>query len=259
MLIFDHVSAGYTNKKPVLKDVSFSLPAGALTALLGRNGSGKSTLFACVNREVRYDGTILLDGIRHRSLRARELARKAALLPQSLNKVHLTVRELASFGRNPHRTFGVRIGQEDREAVERAMQAVGVLPLAERYTDQLSGGERQKAYLAMVLAQETPLILLDEPTTYMDAAGQIEFMQLLADICRTGGKTLFMATHDLAFAAKYADHLLILDDGRVRFDGTVDECLTNHVMESVFGVRQHVLYDKAERYILFDAPKQGEM
>ena len=251
MLLLNDVTAGYIKHAPVLKHVGFHLNKGELAVLLGKNGSGKSTLFACVNREIRYKGCILVDGTDIHAISPRAAAQKIAILPQMLRKIHLTVEELVLLGRSPYINFAARPGKNDFDAVQEAMLSVGIQSLAEAYVDRISGGERQKAYLAMVLAQQTPLILLDEPTTYMDASCKAEFMHLLAQICRKEGKTLLIVTHDLELAVTYADRVLLLDAGELVFDGDADTCIAEGAIEKIFGVKQHVLYEENRRYVFY--------
>ncbi len=222
----------------VLGDVTLSLPLNTVTALIGRNGCGKSTLISALTGESRYTGSILLHGNELSSLSARERAETVAVLPQSLPAPHMTVGELVSLGRFPHLSLTQRRSLRDTQAVEQAMSDVEISSLRERYLDELSGGERQKAYLAMILAQETPLIVLDEPTTYMDLAFSHRFMEMLSTIKRERKKTVLIAMHDLSLAVRYADCVAVLDGGRLSHFSSVKECLEKEIIERTFGVRR---------------------
>lgn len=252
MLCLEQVSAGYGKNKTVLHNISFSLAAGKLTVLIGKNGCGKSTLLSCVNRTVKYKGEIYLDEENIAELSVREMAQRVILLPQTLKKVHLTVRELVMLGRSPHLAFGARLEKRDYEAVEYALNAVDMTSFANEYADRLSGGERQKAYLAMVLAVQAPLMLLDEPTTYMDIACKTEFMRLIKRINREEGKTLLIVTHDLESVLKYADNILIMEQGRIVFNDTVEKCMESDVLETCFGVRRRIVSDSDGQYVIFE-------
>ena len=221
-----------------LKDIDLQLPEGSFTALVGRNGSGKSTLLGCIGGTKAYRGEIRLCGEDLRRLPLRRRARRMALLPQTLALPHITVEELAGLGRNPYVDIGHRFTAADREAVSRAVEAAGVAELRGRFVDELSGGERQRAYLAMTLAQETDLLLLDEPTTHMDAAGGEDFLRMLSQL-RQQGKTLLVVMHDLAEAVRYADRMAVMDEGRMVFSGSTEECLAGSSLEQTLRVKRY--------------------
>lgn len=253
MLRFDGLTAGY-GKRQVLKKVRFSLEPGSITALLGKNGSGKSTLLSCVNRQLPYGGEIFCGEENLRDLSPEARAKKIAILPQSLAAPPIPVEELVLFGRNPYLGFGQRPSREDREAVQRAMEAVGISLWRGRRVNALSGGERQRAYLAMILAQEAPVILLDEPTTYLDVDHQGAFFQTLLQLKTRYRKTLLVILHDLNQAVRWADRILVLEEGRIAFDGTSAACLDSGVLEATFSVEKHMLREKG-RELGFFVPK----
>ena len=230
----------------ILDSISFRLRPGGLTALVGRNGSGKSTLLSCLDG-MPYKGTVLLNGQDLKKVTPRRRARMAAILHQDLAAPRLTVRELASFGRQPYLDFTGRLSPSDREAVERSLRDARVLELAERRVDTLSGGERQRAYLAMVLAQETELLLLDEPGAHLDRTWEASFLELLTGLEE---KTVLLAIHDLDAAVRYARDILVLDGGKLIFSGTVEECLRQEVLEKTFHLRRYT----AEEGRIFFAP-----
>ena len=253
MLDVQNLSAWYSKNKLILKNISFELKPGKLTVLLGKNGCGKSTVFACVNREIKYTGNISIASENISKMASVERAKKIAILPQYLEKVHITVNELVMFGRSPYIGFGRRPCELDRKIVDKCMHITGISDLSDSFVDEISGGERQKSYLAMVLAQETPIIMLDEPTTYMDASVKAEFMKLIKSIQKENGKTVLIVTHDLESAIKYADEVIILDSGEVVFSGTVQECLKKTIIEQVFDVKQKILYEENNtRYVVFE-------
>lgn len=221
-----------------LRDISLTLPAGTLTALVGRNGSGKSTLLSCIGGVRKCWGDILLSGEELKSLPPRTRAQRLSLLPQSLAAPHITVTELAELGRSPYVGIGRRFTAADTAAVYRAMETAGVQAFAERFVDELSGGEKQRAYLAMILAQETELLLLDEPTTHMDAACGDSFLRCLAAL-RQQGRTLLVVMHDIAEAVRYADRVAVMENGRIVFAGSTGECLTCGVLEQTLHVRRY--------------------
>ena len=219
MLELRDVTAGYGGT-PVLRNVTFSVPAGSLTALIGPNGCGKTTLLRAAARQLPLSGGgILLDGRPISAYGRTEFARKAAFMPQVRSVPAITVGALVSHGRFPHLGFSRRLRPEDRDAVQAAMEATGVVEWAHRDLRSLSGGERQRVYLAMALAQGTDLILLDEPTTYLDPGRQFELLDLIASLPGRG-KTVFMVLHDLAHALRYSDRLVLLEQGRLVQQGT---------------------------------------
>ena len=177
MLQFQQVSACY-GKTPVLEQVSFSLVPHQLTAVVGRNGSGKSTLVSCVNQELHYTGEISFSDRSLAVMTRRERAQRIAILPQALRTPAVTVEELAAFGRSPYLDFGKRMSPKDRQIVAESLEAIGIAGLRDKLVSELSGGERQKAYLAMVLAQNPRVMILDEPTTYMDMEYETSFFRL---------------------------------------------------------------------------------
>ena len=216
MLVIDDLSVRF-GKKQVLQNVSFSLRPHRLTALVGRNGSGKSTLLNCVNGQISYTGTIT-EGEKNLALiPARERAKNTAILPQSVPSPHITAWELAAFGRNPYLDFTGRLTAADKQTVADALRDAEALELAERYVDTLSGGEKQRVLLAMILAQDTPTLLLDEPTAHMDLCYQAAFLELLQRLKKQRKKTFLVILHDLNLAAEYADDLIVLENGKVVF------------------------------------------
>lgn len=238
MLEFKEVSVRF-DRKPVLRNVSFSLRPHGLTVLLGRNGSGKSTLLNCVNQQIPYAGRIL-EGERDLSLlSARERARITAILPQTMPVPHILAREMVAFGRNPYLDFTGRLTEKDRQAVAAALADANAEDLADRYADTLSGGELQRVRLAMILAQNTPIALLDEPTAHMDQSHEGAFLELLTDLKKKKEKTFLLVLHDLTLAAEYADDLVVLEEGRLVFAGTKEACMAREIIEKTFGVKRY--------------------
>lgn len=237
MLEIKQLSARVGNQD-FLRGISLTLPKGTLTALVGRNGSGKSTLLNCIGGVRAYHGNILLGGEDLSKLPPRARAQRLSLLPQNLSSPHITVAELATLGRSPYVDLGHRLTVADKAAVKQAMETAGVTALADRFLDELSGGEKQRAYLAMILAQETELLLLDEPTTHMDAACGDSFLRCLAAL-RQQGRTLLVVMHDLTEAVRYADCIVVMEQGRIVFAGNTGECLACGALEQTLHVRRY--------------------
>lgn len=251
MLEFQNVTVSL-GKNTILNDISFSVPERKLTVLLGKNGAGKTTLANCLFGQQNYSGNILLNNKDIRKESTDELAKHLSLLPQLLPCPNITVRELVAFGRSPYMGIQHRLTKQDICAVEEAIVLADCVTIRDRYLPSLSGGERQKAFLAMTLAQQTNLIVLDEPTTYMDAVAESDFLNLLQALTRQG-KTVILILHNLSLAVKYADQIVILDNGRCGFSGTKDECLNRQEIENTFHVLRFDAVCNGEREIFFSA------
>ena len=231
----------------VLDGVTLYIPSGRITALVGPNGSGKSTLLKTLARQLSPEaGRVEMNGRDLRSLPARELARSLGILFQEhVAPGDLTVEELVRHGRYPHSGWFSSPTPEDAEAVEEALRLTGMEALRQRPVGQLSGGQRQLAWVAMALAQQPRLLFLDEPTTFLDLAHQFELMDLLQHLKRTTGMTLVVVLHDLNLAARYADHLVVLREGRIVAEGPPAELLTPDLLRSVFEIEARLLRDDA--------------
>ena len=235
MIEFRDISLRF-GRKTVLNSVSFALPERGITVLAGPNGSGKTTLLSCVNAQQRYAGKILFRGEDLENMPPQQRAKRIALLPQTMPAPHITAFELAAFGRSPHLGIFGKLTENDKEKVLVALKKVQAEDLADRYVDSLSGGERQRVNLAMILAQDTPCILLDEPTAHLDPAYTAEFMEQLLPLKEE--KSILLVLHDLSLAAKIADHVAVLEAGQLRFFGTKTSCLRGEIFEKVFRVRR---------------------
>ena len=238
------LSVGYGDET-IVHDVSLSIRPGAITALVGPNGCGKSTLLKALARILpARSGSVELDGRPIRSYATREVARKMALLPQGpVAPEGLTVTELVAQGRFPHQTLFRQWSPGDRAAVERAMALTDLEALADRAVHSLSGGQRQRCWLAMVLAQDTPLLLLDEPTTFLDLKVQVDLMALLSRIVAEEGRTMLLVLHELNLAAAFADHIVMMRDGRVVAEGAGVEVIRPDELRAVFDLRSDVIPD----------------
>ena len=229
--------------KEILHGLNVDIAAGRRTAIVGPNGAGKTTLLrALAGLNHRYTGEIVLDGRELGSYSEKALARVRAILPQERAAAQgLTVEQLVTYGRFAHaELFQTRSDAEDREAVAWAMETAHVSAFAEREVHTLSGGERQRVFLAMALSQRPRLLLLDEPTTYLDVAHQLRVMEIITRLNRVHGMTILMVLHDMAHAMQYADDIVLMQSGRVRATGTPTEVLTEERIADVFGVRVEI-------------------
>jgi iron complex transport system ATP-binding protein len=236
------LSLGYGDAT-VVDGVDLTVPAGELTVVVGPNGCGKSTLLRGLGRLlVPRAGHVDLDGADLASYSSPRLARTLGLLPQApLAPEGLTVGDLVSRGRFPHRTWYQRWTDSDEQAVRSALRRVDLLDRVGDEVALLSGGQRQRAWLAMVLAQDTPYLLLDEPTTYLDLAHAVEVMALARDVAHGLGRTVVCVLHDLTLAARFADHVVVMADGRVVATGAPASVLSEELLADVFGLQARVL------------------
>ncbi len=231
------LTLGY-DRRVISRELSVDIPDGSFTVIVGPNACGKSTLLRALSRLISPShGHVVLDGRPIQTYRPKDAARVLGLLPQtSIAPDGITVADLVARGRHPHQGFLRQWSIDDERAVAAAMASTGVDELAGRRVDELSGGQRQRVWVAMVLAQQTPLMLLDEPTTFLDIAHQIDLMELLTDL-NEQGTTLVAVLHDLNQAARYATHLIAMKDGAILAQGAPSEIVTATLVEEVFGLR----------------------
>lgn len=244
------LTLGYSNRngnrygdRRIIHNVDLDVPAAALTAIVGPNGSGKSTLLRGMARLLRpATGSVRLDGVDIAELSHNALARQLALLPQApVTPAGLTVGDLVARGRFPHRSWYQRWSEHDEAVVRQALEQVDLLDRADEQVTALSGGQRQRAWIAMVLAQDTEHLLLDEPTTFLDLAHAVEVMTLAGEVAHGSGRTVVCVLHDLTLAARFADHLVVVSEGRIAATGTPAEVLTANRLDDVFGLSAEVL------------------
>ncbi|HBZ95179.1 MAG TPA: cobalamin/Fe(3+)-siderophore ABC transporter ATP-binding protein [Pseudomonas sp.] len=237
------LSMGYA-QTTIIDDLSLIIPSGQVTAIVGPNGCGKSTLLAGLARLHKPStGQVLLDGKAIGSLPSREVARRLALLPQDASAPDgLTVSELIRFGRQPHQGLLRQWSEEDQNIVEAALIAADLVELADRPLESMSGGQRHRAWIAMAIAQATPLLLLDEPTSALDLGHQIEVFELIRQLA-AAGKTVVMVVHDLSSACRYADHLIAMHKGQIVASGRPEAIVTSELVERLYGVRCTLLRD----------------
>jgi iron complex transport system ATP-binding protein len=229
----------------VVEKLDLAIAPGKITVIVGANGCGKSTLLRALARLLPpKEGRVVLDGASLQQRHSKEVARTLGLLPQRpVAPEGIAVADLVGRGRHPHQRMLARWSPADYAAVADALAATGISDLADRSVDELSGGQQQRVWIAMALAQETDILLLDEPTTFLDVAHQIEVLDLLTDLNRDRGTTIVMVLHDLNLAARYADELVAVRDGRVHAIGGPDEVITEVLVKEVFGLESRVIGD----------------
>ncbi|MEV6326169.1 ABC transporter ATP-binding protein [Streptomyces sp. NPDC051909] len=232
-------------ERTVVHGLDLAIPDGRVTVIVGPNACGKSTTLRALGRLLRpKGGAVLLDGDELAKLPTRRIAQKIGLLPQTpVAPEAITVGDLVARGRQPHQAWWRQWSEEDERAVVDAMARTDVTALAGRSVDELSGGQRQRVWIAMALAQETDLLLLDEPTTYLDIAHQVEVLDLVRRLNRARGRTIVLVLHDLNQAARYADHLVAMKSGRVVAEGPPAQVVTAELVRNVFGLESVVIPD----------------
>ncbi|MBM7365518.1 ABC transporter ATP-binding protein [Gordonia hydrophobica] len=237
------ITAGYGGA-PIIQDLDLELPTGVVTTIIGPNGCGKSTLLRTLARLLKpSDGSVLLDGKDIASYRTKEVATRLGLLPQSpVAPEGLTVADLVARGRHPHQSWISQWSSSDQGVVDAVLRKTGIRDLADRTVDSLSGGQRQRVWISMTLAQGTDLLLLDEPTTFLDLAHALDVLDLVDDL-HEEGRTIVMVLHDLNLAVRYSDNLVAMKDGRVVAQGPPSTVLTEELLFEVFGLHSRVVDD----------------
>ncbi|MGI6092305.1 MAG: ABC transporter ATP-binding protein [Negativicutes bacterium] len=248
MLEASHISLAF-GKQYLFKDFCLTINGGEILSIIGPNGSGKSTLLKTLARNIKPEqGTVLLDSKAISSYGHSALARLMAVLPQSTSAPSdLTVRELVEYGRFPHQHWWKNTKREDSFALDWAMERTKLASLADRLVSTLSGGERQRVWLAMALAQKPRILLLDEPTTYLDICHQLEILELVTTLNRSEGITVVMVLHDMNHAARYSDRIAVLQKGSLFAVGTPEQVIKADTLREVFNVEADIWLDNNNR------------
>ena len=238
MLRTNQISYQHENSSFQLQDISIKIDEGEVVSLIGPNGSGKSTLLRVISRLLKPNsGEVLLDGQNVREMKSTEVAKSLAMLPQMNNhQLDLTVRELVEFGRHPHTGKSGRLTKEDIELIDWAIEVTGLSHLQGRLLPSMSGGERQRAWIAMTIAQNPKVLLLDEPTTYLDISHQLEVMELVKELNAKYNMTVIMVLHDINQAAQYSDRLIVLKRGVIHYDGLPHCVLCKEMFQTIFEI-----------------------
>ena len=237
VLNVDQIATGYSNKL-IINDLSVSIPENKITTIIGPNGCGKSTLLKAISRVLKTkSGAVYLDGRAIHELETREVAKRMAILPQTASAPEgLTVFELVSYGRFPHQKGFGSLKKEDYKYIYWALDVTGLNEFKDRPIEALSGGQRQRVWIAMALAQGTEILILDEPTTYLDLAHQLDILLLLQRLKEEEGRTIVMVLHDLNHASRFSDYMIAMKDGTLMIEGTPEEVMTCPNLENVFNI-----------------------
>jgi len=243
MLKIENLNVSYTGSS-VLENLNINIPEGKITALIGPNGCGKSTLLKAISGGIKAtSGKVTLNDQDLIKLAHKKRARILSILPQSpISPDGITVQQLVNFGRNPHLSQWGKLNANDHQKVHGALTETNLLSLAHRPVNSLSGGQRQRAWIAMILAQDTDYVLLDEPTTYLDLSHQIELLEMMQKMNKTG-KTIIVVLHDLNQACRYCDHLVVMKKGQLIAQGEPFEIFDNHLLKNVFDLNAMIIND----------------
>lgn len=227
----------------IVKDLNMTIPKGQITSIIGANGCGKSTILKAVGRILKpKSGSVYISGDEISKLSTKEIAKQMAILPQTPTAPNgLSVGELVSYGRFPHQSGFGNLSKEDREIISWALSATNLSEFEHREVDTLSGGQRQRVWIAMALAQQTDLILLDEPTTYLDLAHQLEVLQLLYDLNKSQASTIVMVLHDLNLAARFSDYMIAVHKGSIIAHGNPTSVMTQEVLRKTFSIDAEIV------------------
>ena len=240
----DNVTLNYGGRD-IVSNVSVTIPDGTVTVIVGANACGKSTLLRGLSRLLRpASGHVPLDGRDIHSMASKEVAQVVGILSQSpIAPEGITVRDLVARGRYPHQGWFQQWSAADEATVEHALEATDTAQLASRRIEELSGGQRQRVWIAMALSQDPDILLLDEPTTFLDVRHQLDALDVLADLNRERGTTIVMVLHELSLAARYADHMILMGEGQIIAEGTPAEVVTAERMREAFGLEAQIMAD----------------
>ncbi|QQK76160.1 ABC transporter ATP-binding protein [Salicibibacter cibarius] len=236
----------------IVSELDLTIPSGEITALVGANGSGKSTILKAIGRILKVkSGHIFLDGTNLKEMATKAISKRLTILPQNPQSPRgLRVDELVAYGRAPHQTGFNHLSREDKEIIYNALDQAGVLAYAYRELESLSGGQMQRVWIALALAQQTDILLLDEPTTFLDMSYQMDVLHLLEKLNRTQQCTIVMVVHDLNHASRFSDYMVAIKDGSIVKQGTPSEVMLPNVLKDVFDIEADIIPDPRLGYPL---------
>ncbi|MCM1131520.1 MAG: ABC transporter ATP-binding protein [Roseburia sp.] len=244
---FDDISIHY-GKKNILEHITLDFKKGSINTIIGKNGCGKSSLLKTLTKKVDYTGRLIFEDRELNSYKKKELARRIAYLPQiHTSPEDITVRTLVSYGRFPYSKFGHSLTEEDEKMIDFALESAGLMHLQYQEAQTLSGGERQRAWIAMCICQNPEVLILDEPTTYLDLSYQVEVLELIKKLNQEMGITIIMVLHDLNLAARYSNYLYAIKDKKLYQIGRPEEMINEKNLEELFNIKANVIYDKKNK------------
>ncbi len=245
-------------KKKILNNFTLEFEKGLITALVGKNGSGKSTILKALVGSLKPEsGDIILEDVSFHNYKRKDIARKIGYLPQSQEVINdIDVYTLVSYGRYPYKNLGFNLNAEDKKKIDEALVLVGLKDKEYESLKNLSGGERQRAWLGMILVQEAKILILDEPTTYLDITYQIEVLELIKKLKEEYGLTIILVLHDLNLTARYADKVVMMKDGMKKYEGNIREILNHKNLYEIFEISMQILEDEINHVPYFIPMKE---
>lgn len=231
------------NNKEVLNKINIHIEKNKITAILGKNASSKTSLIKCINGTYRYSGTILLEERNILDISLKDLSKKISYLPQILKYPHILVLDILKMGRNPYLGINNKLTETDLKIINQTIDQFNLNALLDKYLDELSGGQRQLVYLAMQIIQDAKVMIFDEPSSFMDVNYEASFLKMIKELNQQKNKTIVVVMHNINQIIKYADNVIVLDEGKVVFNGTTNKCIDQQVIEKVFNLRKYQIAD----------------
>ncbi len=231
------------NNKVVLDKVSVSFEKNKITAIIGKNASGKTSLIKCINGIYKYNGDILLNSKNIKDIDIKDLSKQLSILPQLLKYPHILVKDIIAMGRNPYLSLKAKLTDNDLYIIDQVISKLNIVNLKEKYLDELSGGQRQLVYLALQLTQDAPLMIFDEPSSFMDVNYEHFFLDILKEQKENNNKTIVLVMHNINQAIRYSDNIVVVDKGKIIFSGNKSDCLKQEVIEKTFNLKKYEIDD----------------
>ena len=237
------------NNKVVLDKANVSFEKNKITAIIGKNASGKTSLIKCINGIYKYNGEILLNSKNIKDIDIKDLSKQLSILPQLLKYPHILVKDIIAMGRNPYLSLKAKLTDNDLYIIDQVISKLNIVNLKEKYLDELSGGQRQLVYLALQLTQDAPLMIFDEPSSFMDVNYEHFLLDILKEQKENNNKTIVLVMHNINQAIRYSDNIVVVDKGKIIFSGNKSDCLKQEVIEKTFNLKKYEIDD----FIIFES------
>ena len=237
------------NNKVVLDKVNASFEKNKITAIIGKNASGKTSLIKCINGIYKYNGDILLNSKNIKDIDIKDLSKQISILPQLLKYPHILVKDIIAMGRNPYLSLKAKLTDNDLYIIDQVISKLNIVNLKEKYLDELSGGQRQLVYLALQLTQDAPLMIFDEPSSFMDVNYEHFFLDILKEQKENNNKTIVLVMHNINQAIRYSENIVVVDEGKIIFSGTKFDCLKQEIIEKTFNLKKYEIDD----FVIFES------